>query len=79
MLEKNVEEFILKELKMKCKHEECGRSEDCGFLEIFKKEPNKANDCSYYRKAKRKEKINNELEQLKEIVQNLEIRKEEKK
>jgi hypothetical protein len=34
---------------MKCKHKECYFSDDCEILEIVKKEPDKADKCSYFK------------------------------
>jgi hypothetical protein len=46
---------------MKCQHEKCALHEDCGFLEIFSKEPKSAEACSYFRSHIRAENKNKNL------------------
>jgi hypothetical protein len=60
---------------MKCQHEKCACHEDCGYLDIFLKEPKSAETCSYYRSTKKAEKKKIEQENNKQNVTDLEKKK----
>lgn len=44
---------------MKCKILDCIRHEDCGFLDILRKQPISAQKCSYFKNEKQAEKEKN--------------------
>lgn len=41
---------------MECVDKTCIRSSDCGYLDIFKKQPLKERQCSYHSKKLKKQK-----------------------
>lgn len=34
---------------MECENQKCSRWQDCAFLDIFKKQPTKERQCSYFK------------------------------
>ena len=42
---------------MECQIKDCVNCEDCGYLDIFKKQPEKGKQCSYFKSEKEVKKL----------------------
>lgn len=60
---------------MKCKIESCIRHEDCGILDILKKEPTSQSSCSYFKSYSSAAKYEKLIEKQDEEINKLKNKK----